>query len=65
MDKITTYFQEAYDELVNKVTWPTWAELQESAVIVLVTAVLISLGVWFIDFTLRMGTTYLYKMIIG
>lgn len=65
MEKVTTYFQEAYDELVNKVTWPTWAELQESAVVVLVAAVIISLIVLGIDLTFREGSQALYKLIIG
>ena len=29
--KLKIYLQEAYDELVHKVTWPTWKELQSSA----------------------------------
>ncbi|MFN8276506.1 MAG: preprotein translocase subunit SecE [Chitinophagales bacterium] len=43
MEKIRLYFEEAYDELVNKVTWPTWAELQQSALVVLVAASIIAL----------------------
>ena len=65
MDKITLYFQEAYDELMHKVTWPTWAELQESSVIVLVTAIIISMIVLFIDVVFKYGIQELYKIIIG
>lgn len=65
MDKITLYFQEAYDELMHKVTWPTWAELQESSVIVLVTSIIISLIVLFIDVVFKYGIQELYKIIIG
>jgi preprotein translocase subunit SecE len=64
MNKVTLYFQEAYDELVHKVTWPTAVELQESSVVVLLTAVIISLMVLGIDLMFRFGTTELYKMII-
>ena len=32
-----TYLSESYNELVNKVSWPTWKELQGSAIVVLVT----------------------------
>ena len=28
MAKVVDYIKESYDELVNKVSWPTWAELQ-------------------------------------
>ena len=65
MNKITTYFEEAYDELMHKVTWPTWGELQDSAVVVLITAVIISVAVLIIDITFKAGTTQLYKIIIG
>ena len=65
MNKITTYFEEAYDELMHKVTWPTWSELQDSAVVVLITAVIISFVFLAIDITIKAGTTQLYKMIIG
>ncbi|MDI9320319.1 MAG: preprotein translocase subunit SecE [Phycisphaerales bacterium] len=36
MSKFGSYIQEAYDELIHKVTWPTWNELQQTTVIVLV-----------------------------
>jgi len=45
-----TYLSESYNELVNKVSWPTWKELQSSAIIVLVTALLISLLVFLMDY---------------
>lgn len=65
MEKIRLYFVEAYDELMHKVTWPTWAELQESSVIVLVAALIISLIVVLMDVVFKAGTVELYKMIIG
>ena len=65
MNKVTLYVQEAYDELMHKVTWPTWAELQESAVVVLITAVIISLIILLIDVAFQNGLAELYKMIIG
>jgi len=65
MNKIALYFEEAYDELMHKVTWPTWAELQSSAVVVLVTAVIISLLVLVMDISFKYLTTELYKLIIG
>jgi preprotein translocase subunit SecE len=64
MEKVTLYFQEAYDELVNKVSWPTWTELQESAVVVLITSLLISVIVLLIDLAFKTGTQELYKLII-
>jgi preprotein translocase subunit SecE len=49
MNKITTYFRESYKELLEKVTWPSWSELQQSTVIVLVATLLITLIVWIMD----------------
>ncbi len=43
MAKVGTYIQEAYDELIHKVTWPTWEELQQTTVIVLVALVIVTL----------------------
>jgi len=49
MNKITTYFSESYKELVEKVTWPTWAQLQQSTVIVLVATALVTVVVFGMD----------------
>jgi preprotein translocase subunit SecE len=65
MNKFTAYFEEAYDELMHKVTWPTWGELQDSAVVVLIAAVLISVIVLGIDVFFKEGTSLLYNVIIG
>ena len=50
MNKISTYFRESYQELTEKVTWPSWMQLQQSTVIVLVATVLITAMVWIMDF---------------
>ena len=50
MSKIQTYFQESYEELVNKTTWPTWAELQKSSVLVAVASLVIALIIAIMDF---------------
>ena len=49
MNKIATYFRESYRELVEKVTWPSWSQLQQSTVIVLVATLLITLVVGLMD----------------
>jgi len=49
MNKITTYFRESYKELLEKVSWPSWTQLQQSTVIVLVATLLITLIVWLMD----------------
>lgn len=64
MEKVKLYFVEAYDELMHKVTWPTFAELQESSVVVLVTAIILSVAVMFVDFAFKTGTLELYKILV-
>ncbi|HEY8733335.1 MAG TPA: preprotein translocase subunit SecE [Puia sp.] len=49
MNKVTNYFKESYKELVEKVTWPSWSELQQSTVIVLVATLLITVMVYVMD----------------
>ena len=49
MKKIVTIFKESYDELVHKVSWPTYAELSSSAVAVLSASLLIALVVFVMD----------------
>ena len=51
MNKIANYFKESYLELQEKVTWPTWANLQQSTVIVLIATVIITALVWLMDFS--------------
>lgn len=65
MNKVSTYFKEAYDELVNKVSWPSWDELQESAVIVLVASLIIALVVVLMDQSTNQLLKIVYKTITG
>jgi preprotein translocase subunit SecE len=49
MALITEYIKESYIELTQKVTWPTWRELQSSAMLVLVAAIIIALLIFGMD----------------
>ena len=50
MFKIKLYFQETYHEMVHNVTWPTWQELQNNTILVVVASILISLTIFAMDF---------------
>jgi preprotein translocase subunit SecE len=50
MASIITYVEESYNELVNKVSWPTWAELQNSTWVVAVASIIIALMIFVMDF---------------
>ncbi len=60
MSKIGTYLSETKNELVNKVSWPTWPELQSSAIVVMISSVIIALVVFGMDrlFDLLMKEAY-------
>ncbi len=50
MSKFGEYAKSSYDELVHKVSWPTFKELQSSAVVVAVAALILALVVFLMDF---------------
>ncbi len=58
--KIKTYLQESYNELMHKVSWPTWNDLQSSTIVVMITSVIIALIVFAMDYTFEnlMGLIY-------
>lgn len=49
MNKFSAFVRDSYKELVEKVTWPNWNELQQSTIIVLGATVLITFIVWIMD----------------
>ncbi len=49
MNRLVTYFKESYNELMHKVSWPTWQELQSSAWIVMIAALIIAVVVYAMD----------------
>ncbi len=49
MEKVKAYILSSYDELVNKVTWPTWEELRTSTVIVLIATLIFAAVVYTMD----------------
>jgi preprotein translocase subunit SecE len=60
--KIATYFKESYDELMHKVSWPTWSELQGSAIVVSIASLIIALVVFMMDEVFRNILTQFYKL---
>ncbi|MBO6057648.1 MAG: preprotein translocase subunit SecE [Bacteroidales bacterium] len=49
MKKFINYVKECYTELVQKVSWPTWKELQSSAIVVSIASLIIALVVYLMD----------------
>jgi preprotein translocase subunit SecE len=44
-----TYIKESYDELMNKVSWPSWSELQSSSIVVAIATIIIALIIYIMD----------------
>lgn len=63
MSKIGNYVQEAYDELLHKVTWPSWDELQQTTIIVLVALALVTTVIFGLDIASENVLTFIYKIL--
>ena len=62
MNKISTYFRESYRELIEKVSWPSWNELRQSTIIVLVATLLITFVVAIMDVISKALLTFIYSL---
>ena len=58
--KIKGYIKESYNELVRKVTWPSWSELQNSAIVVMIASFIIAMMIYLMDifFSFLMDNVY-------
>lgn len=66
MANIVEYLKDTYNELVYKVTWPTWAELQNSTVVVIIGTVIFALLIALMDFVFGVNPdTYFWKGVLG
>jgi len=62
MAKFGTYIQEAYDELVHKVTWPTWDELQKTTWVVILGLIIITLLIFGYDAICEALMNFIYSL---
>ncbi len=60
--KIKNYLAESYDELRHKVSWPTFSELQNSAIVVSIASLIIALVVLLMDLTFSNLLQQFYKL---
>ena len=54
------YIEETVNELLHKVSWPTWGELQSSAIVVAIASFMIAIVIFIMDksFSWIMDTLY-------
>ena len=65
MAGIKGFVEEAVDELLNKVSWPTWSELQSSSVIVLIASFIIAGMIYLMDVGFGQIMDFVYTTIFG
>ena len=63
MKRIINYLRESYTELVHKVTWPTWKELQNSALVVMIASLIFALVVFAMDISFQTILEGVYKLV--
>ena len=63
MNKFTAYLKDSYKELIHKVTWPGWEQLQQSTMIVLGSTLMITFVVWVMDFVCNKSLNFIYSIL--
>jgi len=61
MNKFTAYLRDSYKELMHKVTWPNWDQLQQSTMIVIGATLLITFMVSIMDFAASNAMKLIYS----
>ena len=62
MKKFINYCKESFVELTKKTTWPNWEKLQSSAILVLVTTVILAALLWVVDLAFQHLMTAIYTL---
>ena len=62
MEKVKLYVLESYNELINKVTWPSMSSLQSTTIVVIVASLILSLLVFAMDIISNTVTTFIYDL---
>ena len=65
MNKFSAYLRDSYKELVEKVTWPAWDQLQQSTMIVLGATLFITAVVGVMDFIANGSLKFIYSLFKG
>ena len=60
MSKVTAYIKDCYTELVGKVSWPTWEELQGSVIVVMITSLIIAVVIFLMDYVFQTVMKLIY-----
>ena len=62
MGKFTNNVKESFVDLTKKTAWPSWDKLQSSAILVMVTTVLLAVVLWLIDLAFQSLMSLIYTL---
>ena len=62
MESLMLYVKESYNELVHKVSWPSWPHLLNSTVVVLIASAIIALIILVMDLISKNVLTTIYSI---
>ncbi|HKK89379.1 MAG TPA: preprotein translocase subunit SecE [Saprospiraceae bacterium] len=62
MDKIRFYIRESYEELIHKVSWPTWRDLIENTRIVIIATIIFALIIFLMDVVSNSAMNFIYGL---
>lgn len=65
MAGMITYIKDSYEELTERVSWPSWKELQSGAVVVFIATIIISLIIFAMDKVFGVNPTETWKGVLG
>ncbi|WP_439881312.1 preprotein translocase subunit SecE [Pontibacter sp. MBLB2868] len=61
MSKVRNYVSETVEEMRDKVSWPSYSELQNSSVLVLIGSLIFAIVVGAMDLVFDSGLTWFYN----
>jgi len=62
MESVVLYLKESYNELLHKVTWPTWASLLDSTKLVVIATIIFAAVVFVLDLISKGVLTTIYNI---
>lgn len=60
MESILGYIKESYDEIVNKVTWPSWGSLISTSRVVIIATIVITIIIFLMDGVASQALKFIY-----
>jgi preprotein translocase subunit SecE len=62
MDSLVLYIKESYNELINKVTWPTWTTLIQTTNVVIIASLIIAGIIFLMDLVSKQVLNFIYNL---